>query len=58
MSGHHGARAASDTTEEIRVYIQQLMTSRPEPTPNQIQTVRDLLPPAAEWSDGEQAQAA
>jgi hypothetical protein len=46
MSGHHEGRAETDTTEEIRAYIKRLMATRPEPTPSQIQTVRDLLPPA------------
>jgi hypothetical protein len=34
-----------DTADEIKAYIARLMATRPEPTPSQIQTVRDLLPP-------------
>jgi hypothetical protein len=41
-----GCRAPNpDSTDEIKAYIARLMATRPEPTPSQIQTVRDLLPP-------------
>lgn len=60
MSDEYDVRSAADTAEDVRAYIHRLMATRPEPTPNQIQTVRDLLPPvpAPEWSGGEQARAA
>jgi hypothetical protein len=41
-----GGRAPQTASaEEIKAYIARLMATRPEPTPSQIQTVRDLLPP-------------
>jgi hypothetical protein len=42
-------RGGGDTAacaEDIRRYIAALMATRPEPRPQQIQQVRDLLPPA------------